>query len=117
MNISLALFVFALALLVPDMVEAEGSNGRIEFSGAVVEPTCRITSQAIATPPGPSSASAQTGHCLIGTASAHQQEVLYASSTRTLRADESDQLLRYLVERTTAAGTVPSAQLQTVTYL
>jgi len=117
MNISLTLFAFALALLVPDLVEAEGGNDRIEFSGAVVEPTCRTITQLIHVPPRPSGASPQIGHCLIGPASADQQEVLYASSTRTLRTNESDLLLRYLVERTTAAGTAPSAQLQTVTYL
>ena len=53
----------------------------------------------------------------MGPASADQQEVFYASSTRTLHADESDQLLRYLVERTTAAGTAAMGRLQTVTYL
>ncbi|OOG60963.1 hypothetical protein B0E46_17155 [Rhodanobacter sp. B04] len=106
-----------MALMVPDLVEAEGGNGRIEFAGAVVEPTCPIASQSIAVPPLPSGAPTQIGHCLMGPASADQQEVFYASSTRTLHADESDQLLRYLVERTTAAGTAAMGRLQTVTYL
>jgi len=117
MNISLTLIAFALALLVPNLVEAEGNDGRIEFSGTVVEPTCRTISQSIAVPPGPSGTSIQIGHCLSGPASANQQEVLYASATRALHADESDQLLRYLVERTTVAGIAAKDRLQTVTYL
>src|SRR5487761_1543852 len=101
MNISLTLFALALALLVPNLVEAEGDNGRIEFSGAVVEPTCATISQSIAVPPGPAGTSTQIGHCLVGPASAHPLVVLYVSSTRALRAYEPNQLLRYLVERTT----------------
>ena len=117
MNISLSLFVFVLALLVPDIVEAESGNGRIEFSGTVVEQTCWITSRPVAVVPETADASTRISHCQIDPASAHSQAVSYTSSTRALRADESDLLLRYLAERATAAGTIASTELQTVTYL
>lgn len=94
------LTVLSLGLFAVVSAPAWSADGRISFSGAVVEPTCSINPAQL---PAPGTTSVQFG-CGNAVAAAAQATQVLARSVTTLTADERDPALKYFSHYATAMG-------------
>ena len=118
MHLSILTGAFILALLASEIVEAEGTSGRLSFSGAVVTPTCKgAASLVIATTPGDTSRMPlDSTFC----ADPGMEATTYTSSQRVLDTREQNRLLHYFVSRAQSgdrAGDKQRPSLVTLTYM
>lgn len=104
------LMIGALLATTFNACASDASGGRIQFSGAIVEPTCGVTTVPVATrEPGQVSCAA-SGKTATGT-------TVYSSTIERLSGVQADRMLQYFdnyVEETAPGGMHP--QLITQTY-
>jgi hypothetical protein len=118
MHFSILTCVFALALIAPEIVEADGSSGRLSFSGAVVTPTCAGAASLVVASSPATTRGTRSGpiHCTDPATT----NSAYTASQRRLGTHEPIPLLQYFVSRATAEGspgTEQRAAMVTLTYL
>lgn len=118
MHLSLLTCAFALALIVPEIVEADGSSGRLSFSGAIMTPTCAGAASLVVTS-APATARGTPSGPTFCTDPATTTSA-YTASQRRLGAHEQIPLLQYFVSRAASAGGTGAEQrpaMVTLTYL
>lgn len=108
----ITLFTLTIATLLTTAFNAcafDAPGGRIQFSGAIVEPTCGVMTVPVATREPTRMSCAASGGIPAGTA-------VYSSTTERLSGVQADRVLQYFdnyIEETVPGGVHPELITQT----